>query len=69
MTNPFDDQNGSYTVLTNVDGQHSLWPADIDAPAGWAIVHGPADRGTCLEYVKQNWTDIRPRSLVAHLDA
>lgn len=65
MTNPFDGQDGPYSVLTNAEGQHSLWPDSADVPAGWTVVHGPAERSECLEYVTANWTDMRPRSLAA----
>src|SRR5579875_532902 len=61
--NPFDDDNGSFFVLVNDEEQHSLWPAFADVPAGWRVVFGEADRAACLEYVEQNWTDIRPKSL------
>jgi MbtH protein len=27
MTNPFDDENATYVVLVNQEGQYSLWPA------------------------------------------
>lgn len=64
MTNPFDDADGRFFVLVNDENQHSLWPAFIDVPAGWQIVHGEADRASCLAYVEENWTDMRPRSLV-----
>jgi uncharacterized protein YbdZ (MbtH family) len=64
VTNPFDDEDGRFLVLVNDESQHSLWPAFIDVPAGWQVVHGEADRASCLEYVEQNWTDMRPRSLV-----
>jgi uncharacterized protein YbdZ (MbtH family) len=26
-------------------------------------VYGEADRAACLDYIEQNWPDIRPRSL------
>jgi RND superfamily putative drug exporter len=41
----------------------SLWPSFADVPAGWQVVYGEATRAECLEYIEQNWTDIRPRSL------
>jgi MbtH protein len=63
-TNPFDDPDGRFLVLINSEGQHSLWPQFIDVPAGWTVVHGPADRATALDYVSENWTDLRPASLV-----
>jgi uncharacterized protein YbdZ (MbtH family) len=61
--NPFDDDNGSFFVLVNDEEQHSLWPAFADVPAGWRVVYGEADRAACLDYIEQNWTDIRPKSL------
>jgi MbtH protein len=64
VTNPFDDADGRFFVLINDEGQHSLWPVFIEVPAGWSTVYGEADRDSCLQYVEQNWTDMRPRSLV-----
>ena len=51
MTNPFEDQDGSYLVLVNAERQHSLWPANIDVPAGWTTAFGPAARPACLDHV------------------
>ena len=67
--NPFDDENGSFFVLINDEEQHSLWPTFTDVPAGWRVVYGEADRGACLEYIEQNWTDIRPKTLRDRLAA
>lgn len=69
MTSPFDAEDGSFVVLVNQDGQHSLWPVHVPVPAGWRGVFGPADRTACLDQVRSHWTDLRPRSLVDHLDA
>lgn len=66
-TNLFDDDNGRFFVVVNAEEQHSLWPATIDVPAGWRVVFGEADRPACVEYVEQNWTDIRPKSLRTRL--
>ena len=68
MTNPFDDENGVFLVLVNDEGQHSLWPEFAEVPAGWQTVFGPADRAASLEFVEQNWTDMRPRSLQEAMD-
>jgi MbtH protein len=67
--NPFDDERGSFLVLANDENQHSLWPAFAEVPAGWTLVHGPAGRAACLEYVRTHWTDIRPRTLAERLTA
>ncbi|OLT28897.1 protein mbtH [Actinomadura sp. CNU-125] len=63
MSNPFDDPDGTFLVLVNDEGQHSLWPAFADVPGGWTVAFGPAARPECVEHVTENWTDIRPRSL------
>ncbi|WP_370962895.1 MbtH family protein [Amycolatopsis sp. cg9] len=65
MSNPFEDENGTFLVLVNAENQHSLWPSTVDVPAGWRAVHGEDTRAACLEYVEKNWTDLRPASLVA----
>ncbi|MEE1797972.1 MbtH family protein [Streptomyces sp. NPDC101062] len=68
MTNPFDDADGSFKVLVNDEGQHSLWPAFAEVPAGWTVAYGEDTRAACLEYVEQHWTDLRPASLVRAMD-
>ncbi|GAA1384684.1 MbtH family protein [Pseudonocardia kongjuensis] len=62
--NPFDDEAGTFHALVNDEGQYSLWPEFAAVPDGWRIAHGPADRASCLAHIEQNWTDLRPRSLV-----
>lgn len=64
MTNPFEDKDGEFYALINDEGQYSLWPAFIDVPAGWAIAHPKAGRNVCLDFIKTNWTDMRPKSLI-----
>lgn len=67
MSNLSDDSHGRFLVVVNDEGQHSLWHGPSPVPDGWNVVHGPADRSSCLEYVNENWTDMRPRSLVDHI--
>jgi MbtH protein len=62
-TNPFDDDGGAFFVLVNDEEQHSLWPAFAAVPAGWRVVCGEASRAACLDYVEENWTDMRPKTL------
>ena len=68
MANPFDDPDGTFNVLVNDEGQHSLWPVFIEVPAGWRVVYGEAGREDCLSYVETNWTDMRPKSLIAAME-
>lgn len=59
---PFEDDTGSFLVLVNDEGQHSLWPAFTEVPGGWRSVFSGA-RADCLDYVEREWTDMRPRGL------
>ncbi|MFF4224475.1 MbtH family protein [Streptomyces sp. L500] len=68
MNNPWDDSEGTFLVLVNDEGQHSLWPSFSDVPAGWATARGPGTRAEALAYVEENWTDMRPKSLVARYE-
>ncbi len=68
MTNPFDDPDGEYLVVTNNEGQHSLWPAFRDIPVGWTAVGPQGKRQICLDWIEANWTDMRPRSLVVAMN-
>ncbi|GAA1116722.1 MULTISPECIES: MbtH family protein [Streptomyces violaceusniger group] len=67
MTNPFDDENGSFLVLLNDEGQYSLWPAFAEVPAGWRVVFGEDTRKNCLDHIEENWRDMRPKSLIDQL--
>ncbi|MFD0138876.1 MbtH family protein [Streptomyces sp. NPDC127159] len=69
MSNPFEDADGKYLVLVNDEGQHSLWPSFVEVPAGWNVVVEETDRQTCVDYINTNWTDMRPASLIAAMDA
>ncbi|MFF4794828.1 MbtH family protein [Streptomyces sp. NPDC001276] len=68
MSNPFDDADATYLVLVNDEGQHSLWPNFAEVPAGWTAAHGPDGRQACLDHINENWTDMRPKSLVDAMD-
>lgn len=63
MANPFEDPEGTYLVLTNEEDQHSLWPSSIEVPAGWQVVLAESPRQVCLEFIEENWVDMRPKSL------
>jgi uncharacterized protein YbdZ (MbtH family) len=57
--NPIDEDNASFLFLVNDEEQHSLWPTFADVPAGRRVVYREADRAACLDYIEQNWPDIR----------
>jgi len=69
VDNPFDDTEGRFLVLVNDEGQHSLWPSFAELPAGWRTACGPTDRQSAVDYVEENWTDMRAKSLIAAMQA
>jgi MbtH protein len=66
--NPFDDPDGEFLVLVNDEGQHSLWPSFADVPDGWQTAHDRDTRAACLAYIEENWTDMRPKSLIERME-
>ncbi|GAA2475297.1 MbtH family protein [Streptomyces sp. NPDC059506] len=69
MTNPFENEDATYLVLVNEEGQHSLWPSFAEVPAGWEVALGETSRAEAVAYVDSHWTDMRPRSLAAAMDS
>lgn len=57
-----------HLVVVNDEEQFSVWPADRELPPGWRAVGEPGGRDACLAWIKDNWTDMRPRSLREALD-
>ncbi|RZU53269.1 MbtH protein [Krasilnikovia cinnamomea] len=69
MTNPFDVPDAAYLVLSNDEDQYSLWPAFAEVPSGWSVRRDATTRGEALQFIEENWTDMRPRSLVEQMNA
>ena len=65
MSNLFDLPDGEFMVLRNQQGSHSLWPCAIALPAGWKVVHGPAPRLNCTDFIETTWRDTRPNDIAA----
>ena len=61
----WDDKDDStiYNVVMNHEEQYSIWPVDKDIPAGWKEVGKSGPKQECLDYIKEVWTDMRPKSL------
>jgi MbtH protein len=57
------DSQGQFTVVVNDEEQYSIWPADRDPPLGWRPAGKAGPREDCLAYIREVWTDMRPRSL------
>lgn len=69
MMNPFEDPEQGYLVLVNAEGQYSLWPDFRAIPAGWTAVGPRGKRKTCLDWIDENWIDMRPISLIKKMSS
>ena len=52
-----------YRVVRNHEEQYSIWPADRENALGWMDAGFTGTKEECLAYIKEVWTDMRPRSL------
>jgi MbtH protein len=52
-----------YICLINNEGQYSIWFEWKEIPLGWSQVGSAGTKKECLVYIKENWTDMRPKSL------
>ncbi len=52
-----------YKVVLNHEEQYSIWPADRTNPLGWTDAGKSGTKAECLAFVKEVWTDMRPRSV------
>lgn len=59
-----EDRDEKFVVVVNHENQHALWPDFSPVPNGWTVKFGPDKKPACLEYVKENWTDMRPKSVI-----
>jgi len=59
MTNPFDNDQQTFKVLQNQHGEYSLWPQNIDVPAGWEV-RLEAPKMVCVDYIDTSWASLRP---------
>lgn len=58
-----------YSIVVNDEGQYSIWPADGQQLRGWRTLGVPRPKSECLSEIEALWTDMRPASLRAQLDA
>lgn len=52
-----------FEVVVNDEEQYSIWPADQAIPAGWRPVGKRDVKASCLAFIDERWTDMRPLSL------
>lgn len=59
----FDSESTVFQVVINHEEQYSIWPDYKPVPEGWKAVGVQGDKATCLEHIREAWTDMRPKSL------
>jgi MbtH protein len=52
-----------FTVVVNDEEQYSIWPTELDVPAGWRSTGKSGTQEECVSHIDEVWTDIRPLSL------
>ncbi|MGD1897776.1 MAG: MbtH family protein [Phormidesmis sp.] len=53
----------TYRVVISDEGRYSIWPECKEIPWGWRADGKSGPRQTCLDYISEVWTDMRPLSL------
>jgi MbtH protein len=61
------ESTGLYKVVVNHEEQYSIWPVELELPAGWNHEGTEGDKQSCLEHIERVWTDMRPLSLRRHM--
>ena len=46
-----------YVALRSCRGDYSIWPADLEIPAGWVQIGESGSRAECLDLVEAMWED------------
>ncbi|HEV8703216.1 MAG TPA: MbtH family protein [Candidatus Polarisedimenticolia bacterium] len=52
-----------YRVVVNHEEQYSIWPLEKENAPGWRDAGKTGTKPECLAYIKEVWTDMRPKSL------
>lgn len=60
VSNPFDDTQGQFYLLQNLQQQFSLWPQQCSLPAGWTVVCEPQPLEACNDWLSAHWNTLLP---------
>ena len=58
----------NYLVVINQEEQYSIWPEFKSLPMGWKTIDKQGSKEECLAYIKEVWSDMRPKSLREIMD-
>ena len=59
MNLPVDTE---YSVVVNHEEQYSIWPRKMPLPDKWEPTSFHGKRYPCVKYIREVWTDMRPKS-------
>ena len=62
------EDNEEYICLINEEEQYQIWFAWKEIQLGWNQVGSKGIKEEVLKYVKEVWTDMRPKSLRDKMD-
>ncbi|HEV2860873.1 MAG TPA: MbtH family protein [Pyrinomonadaceae bacterium] len=54
------EDDATYKVVVNPEGQYSIWPADRENALGWSDAGRAGTNEECLTYIKDAGTGERP---------
>lgn len=57
------DHQEVFRVVVNLEDQYSTWSTRKEIPYGWSEAGKFGTKEECLPYIKEIWTDMKPRSL------
>ncbi len=64
----WDAEDTVFRVVKNHEEQYSIWPEYLELPKGWSEVGKRGVKKDCLQFISENWTDMRPLSLRQHME-
>jgi len=58
-----EKQDRIFKVVLNHEEQYSIWPVERENPQGWRDAGKSGPKQECLDFIRDEWTDMRPLSL------
>lgn len=67
MSSSSNPSEAMYEVVVNQEGQYAIWPVNKAVPDGWSKAGRQGSKESCLGFIGEVWTDMRPLSLGAQV--
>ncbi|MFL1466807.1 MbtH family protein [Marinobacter sp. DUT-3] len=58
-----DSPETVFSVVVNDEEQYAIWPEYKPVPGGWREAGKTGSKDECLAFIRDTWTDMRPKSL------